>query len=94
MERRGKAGRVLGDFAESFDLPVDVVAGLPRLELVGNRELYLERHTGILAYSEEQIDLNTAAGVLRVGGEKLRIVAMTAEEVRLGGRIDAIEWVR
>lgn len=94
MERKGKTERVLGDLAELFDLPADVVAGLPRLELVGNRELYLEHHTGILAYSEEQIDVNTAGSVLRVQGKKLRIVAMTAEEVRIGGCIESVEWVK
>lgn len=72
----------------------DVVAGLPRLEMVGSRQLYLEHHAGILAYSEEQIDVNTTAGALRVRGEGLSLLAMTAEELRIGGRIAAVEWVR
>ena len=38
--------------AELFDLPADLVAGLPHLEMVGSRQLYLEHHTGILSYSE------------------------------------------
>lgn len=92
--RREKDGGVLSTVAELFDLPADVVAGLPRLEMVGSRQLYLEHHTGILAYSEGQIDVNTAAGVLRVRGDALSLVAMTAEEVRIGGRIAAVEWVR
>ncbi|MFR0770560.1 MAG: sporulation protein YqfD [Dysosmobacter sp.] len=79
--------------AELFDLPVDVVAGLPRLELIGNRQLYLERHTGLLAYSDTQIDANTGFGVLRIRGERLTLVAMTGEELRIGGKIDGVEWV-
>ena len=95
MERRkGNGGRMLSAVAELFDLPADIVAGLPRLELVGNHQLYLERHTGILAYSETQIDVNTAGGVLRVTGEALSLMAMTGEEVRIGGRIAAVEWVK
>ena len=92
--RKGKDGGVLGAVAELFDLPADVVAGLPRLEMVGSRQLYLEHHAGILAYSEEQIDVNTSAGALRVRGEGLSLLAMTAEELRIGGRIAAVEWVR
>ena len=88
--RREKEGGVLSTVAELFDLPADVVAGLPHLEMVGSRQLYLEHHTGILAYSEEQID----AGVLRVRGQRLTLLAMTGEELRIGGRIDAVEWVR
>ena len=92
--RKERDGGMLGSVAELFDLPVDVVAGLPRVEMIGGRQLFVERHLGILAYSETQIDVDTAAGVLRLRGERLSLVAMTAEEVRVGGRIDAVEWVR
>ena len=91
--RKGREGGILSAVAELFDLPGDVVAGLPHLEMVGSRQLYLEHHTGILAYSEEQIDANTTAGVLRIRGRNLTLLAMTAEELRIGGRIDAVEWV-
>ena len=94
MERNRKELVVLSTVAELFDLPAAVVAGLPRLEMVGSRQLYLEHHAGILAYSEEQIDVNTSAGALRVRGEGLSLLAMTAEELRIGGRIAAVEWVR
>ena len=92
--RKERGGRVLSTVAELFDLPADIVAGLPRLEMVGGRQLYLERHTGILAYSETQIDINTTGGVLRVTGESLSLMAMTGEEVRIGGSIAAVEWVK
>ena len=91
--RKGRDGGMLESVAELFDLPADVVAGLPRLEMVGSRQLYLEHHTGILAYSEERIDANTTAGILRITGEKLTLLAMTAEELRIGGIIAAVEWV-
>lgn len=86
-------GGAMGSIAELFDLPADVVAGLPRLELVGNRQLYLEGHRGLLAYSDTLIDANTGSGVLRVRGQRLTLLAMTGEELRVGGRIDAVEWV-
>lgn len=94
MERNRRENGVLNTVAELFDLPADVVAGLPRLEMVGSRQLYVEHHAGILAYSEEQIDVNTSAGVLRIRGERLSLLAMTAEELRIGGSIAAVEWVR
>ena len=94
MERnkKDKAG-VLDTVAELFDLPADVVAGLPHLEMGGSRQLYLEHHAGIRSYGEEQIDVNTSGGVLRVRGQRLSLMAMTAEELRIGGRIAAVEWV-
>ncbi len=38
MERKRREQGVLNAVAEWFDLPADVVAGLPRIELVGSRE--------------------------------------------------------
>ena len=90
--RKGREGGVLSTVAELFDLPADVVAGLPRLEMVGSRQLYLEHHTGILAYSQDQVDANTSAGVLRIRGTDLTLLAMTAGELRIGGRIGSAEW--
>ena len=92
--RRERESGVLSTVAELFDLPADVVAGLPRLEMVGSRQLYLEHHQGILAYSDSRIDVNTAAGVLCVKGEGLSLLAMTAEELRIGGRLGSVEWVK
>lgn len=91
--RKDRDKGVLNAVAELFDLPADVVAGLPRLEMVGSRQLYLEHQTGLLAYSEEAIDINTTGGILRVRGRQLSILAMTAEVLRIGGRIQCVEWL-
>ena len=94
MERkRWERGNVLSAVAELFDLPADVVAGLPHMEMIGDRQFYLEHHAGLLSYSDRQIDANTSAGILRIKGECLSLQAMTAEELRIGGRICGIEWV-
>ena len=90
---RGKRLAPLDGLAELFDLPGDLVAGLVHLELMGDRQLYIERHLGILSYSGLCIDVNTAQGILRVEGERLELLAMTGEELRIGGCIRQIGWV-
>ena len=82
MERKRGDG-VLWEVAELFDLPGEMVGTLPHLELLGDKQLYLERHRGILSYSEEVLDINTPAGVLRLRGTGLRILSMTAEALRI-----------
>ena len=60
MERRAKKESLLERTAEVFDLPGDLVAGRPRVEITGSRELRMENHKGILAYgpeSQEEKDL-------------------------------------
>lgn len=94
MEKRRRRDTPLSDLAELFDLPGDVVAGLCHLEMTGDRRLFLEHHSGILSYSDRVIDVNTPGGILRLRGRGLTLEAMTGEELRVGGRIDGLEWVR
>ena len=47
--------------ADVFDLPADVIAALPHIELIGDCQLLMNRHEGILSYSTERIDVNGGA---------------------------------
>ena len=76
--------------AQLFDLPADVVAGLPRLELVGTGELRMERHKGILAYGDREIHISGGAYVVKVAGEQLELRAMTGMELLITGQINEI----
>ena len=84
MGRNERPQRVLTRAAELFDLPADIVAGL----------CHLEGHGGILSYGTESIDVSAGTLILRVRGEELTLRSMTDAEVRISGRIDAVEFVR
>ena len=60
MERSERPQRMLARMAELFDLPADIVAGLCHVEMLGDRQLFLEGHSGILSYGTEQIDVGRA----------------------------------
>ena len=94
MDKYGKSQEIRTRMAELFDLPADLVAGLAHMELLGDRQFFLEGHEGILAYSDTQIDVSAGALVLRVRGSGLELRSMTETEVRIRGKIDAVEFVR
>lgn len=94
MEMREKGRSALARCAEVLDLPTDLVAGLPKVELTGEREVYITRHRGILAYSGEEIDVNTAGCIVRISGRGLELLAMTEEDLRIGGRVEKIELLQ
>ena len=79
--------------AELFDLPGDLAAGLPHMELLGNREFFMERHGGILSYGDNEIALSAGKMTVRVRGKQLRLIALTAREIRIGGYIDDISFL-
>lgn len=91
MEKRRKKEGILERTAEVFDLPGDVVAGLPRIELTGNRELRMENHKGILAYGSEEIHVSGGRLVLKVRGTDLELKAMNASELLITGTILGVD---
>ena len=90
MGRRGKRESILERTAEVFDLPGDVVAGLPRIEITGSRELRMENHKGILADGTEEIHINGGKLIVRVQGAGLELRAMNAGQLLITGEIRAI----
>lgn len=46
-----KLAQVGQEALERLELPVNIAAGVARIELLGNRELYMDRHRGVLAYT-------------------------------------------
>ena len=90
MERKPRRPGFLERTAELFDLPTDALAGLPRLELVGDRELRIENHKGILAYGSEEIHISGGVFVVKVVGRNLELRAMTGLELLITGKIEQI----
>ena len=91
MEKKPRKESILEKTAEVFDLPGDVVAGLPRVELLGDRELYLENYKGILSYGKEELHVDGGAWVLRISGRDLEIKAMRERELRIFGWVSKLE---
>ena len=91
MERSGRKERLLERTAEALELPGDVVAGLPRIELTGDRELWMENHRGILAYGSDEIQIAGGRLVVKVRGENLELRAMNAGELLITGALRGVE---
>ena len=91
MEKKGRKEGLLERTAEVFDLPGDVVAGLPRVELLGDRQLRMENHKGILAYGTEEIHISGGKLIVKVRGAGLTLRAMSASELLITGEIAGVD---
>lgn len=87
MERRES---ILEKTAQVLDLPAEVT-GLPLIELIGDRELRVEHHKGILAYGTQEIHISGGKLVIRVLGSGLELRSMNAEELLITGRVHSVE---
>ncbi len=77
--------------SRAMDIPGDAVAGLPRIELVGDRELRMLYHKGILAYGSEEIHISGGKLAVRVKGTGLELRSMNPTELLITGQIASLE---
>ena len=87
MERKEN---ILERAVRALDLPPDV-AGLPHIELLGDREIRVEYHKGILSYSREEIHISGGKMIIRVLGCDLELRGMNGTELCITGQIHTIE---
>ena len=86
------AGRNWGEeIAERFDLPTETLAQVPRVTLSGNRRVVVENHRGLLAYSNEMIDVAGGRLRVRIVGDGLCLRAMDAATPLVTGKIQSLE---
>ena len=93
MERQPRRPTILERTAQMLELPADVIAGLFRLELIGDNELRIEQHKGILVYSREEIHVSVGKFIIKIMGNNLDLRAMTGLELLITGQISSIHLV-
>ena len=86
----GEKEGLLARASRMFDLPADALAGAPRVEVIGDGELRMGPHRGILAYGTQEIHISGGNMVVLVRGSGLELRAMTGIELLITGKISQI----
>ncbi len=76
--------------SQMLDVPLDVVADVPRFTLNDNRELSIENYKSIEGYEKTEILLRCKQYQIRIQGENLEIIAITDEEIVIHGIISSL----
>ncbi len=92
MPRSRKKGSFKEVVADLFELPHEILLDLPRVTLVGNAQLYIENHRGVIAYDENQVRLSVKNGEIVVRGERLQIKNLLEEELLIKGMIEGLSY--
>ncbi len=81
-----------GLLTDVFELPKDLILNLPRVTMVGNIQLTLENHRGVIEYSASRVCVAVAKGELIVKGQRLQIRSIVAEEIVIDGLISEVAY--
>ncbi|HZK38087.1 MAG TPA: sporulation protein YqfC [Clostridia bacterium] len=86
-------GGIKKGLAEILELPKDIILDLPKIIMIGNLQIYIENHKGILEYTDNRIRINTKNGILRIIGKNLMLKNIVAEEIFIVGEINQVEFI-
>ncbi len=78
--------------ADAWGVPKDVIMNIPRLAISGDKEIYIENHKGILEYTDTEIRISTAMGIVRVCGKNLVIDRIRLEDIVISGSFTKVEY--
>ena len=78
--------------ASFLDIPRDLMMDLPKLVMIGDVQISIENHRGILAYTPELVRVNTTLGELEVTGLDLILKNILPDEIMVEGRIKTVAF--
>lgn len=70
------------------------ISKLPLIELAGDKRVLIENHMGVLAYSNDEIQIKVSYGKVTVSGNNLRFMQMNGEQLVIKGCIENIQLFR
>ena len=80
-------------FTEALELPKELILNIPKLTIVGNKDMMIENYKGVIEYSSTRIRVNTGSGAIKITGEGLLFKEITSEDIIISGKIQAIEFI-
>lgn len=86
-----RAQKLLAAASSKMDVPGEIMAGLPKLELTGFSQLSIEHHKGVLEYSPETVSVDVGIGSVRITGSGLSISLMNHGYVVVTGTLRNVE---
>jgi sporulation protein YqfC len=86
--RRGK----LQSLAGYLEIPQDIVMDLPRITMLGNKQLLVENHNGIIEYTPSLVRIKLNCGELFILGEMLILGNLQAEQILVEGVVQEVKY--
>ncbi|GAB6169643.1 sporulation protein YqfC [Clostridium carnis] len=78
--------------SEKLDLPKDVLLNLPKITILGDGEITIENHKGIIAFERSMIKVNTKNIPITIFGENFEILYIGESTIAISGKFKSIAY--
>lgn len=86
---KGEKG-MLARFAEAASSMGAPLVGQTIVELLDNRRILIEHHSGVREYNDNHIQVRVSYGLLYISGDNLRLSKMSTEQLVITGCISSV----
>ena len=83
--------RIIRKMLESVEIPVEIMSGSTKIELVGDHEITVENCKGIIDYDDSYIKLSAGRYPVTVYGKGLLLTNLSEHLLMIKGLINQIE---
>ncbi|SHK79611.1 sporulation protein YqfC [Desulforamulus aeronauticus] len=77
-------------FSDFFEIPRDIMLDLPKIVLVGNLQVFIENHRGIVEYTVEKVRIKVGEGEVGITGHDLMLRNIKMDEICVEGHIKSL----
>lgn len=88
-----KMGNLKYNISDALELPKDIVLNLPKIIMIGNIQMNISNHKGIIEYTQETLRINSNIGVIKITGSDMKLKTILSEEIIINGDIEKIEII-
>ena len=78
--------------AEISEIPKDVLLGITILTILGETEINIDNHKGIIEYTDSNVKIRTKSGKLLISGKNLLVDSYSNDEMIIKGMIHSIDF--
>lgn len=90
MEER--IGKTKNELAEKLDLPRDIMMDFPKIIIIGDNEITIENHKGIVVFDEKQVKIKSKVGLVCINGMDFQIPFLGGSTITLKGKFKSIVY--
>jgi sporulation protein YqfC len=81
------------NLSDALELPMDIALDIPKITIIGNVEINITNHRGIIEYNSNLIRINTKIGIIKLRGQDMVIRNILSEEITVSGTIESTEII-
>lgn len=84
---KNKLLKLTRNVTDTLDIPKEVVLGLPKISIIGDEEVLIENHKGILSFKENSLVIKSQIGDITIKGKNLEMSYITDNTIIVKGVI-------